>query len=62
MIPILTRLTISTTQDQVRIDRPFETHNGFALAHARDDQGNVARITPVTAPQRRSRPSTRIRR
>jgi hypothetical protein len=44
VIPILTRLTIGTTPHQVRIDRPFETHNGFALAHDRDEAGNVARI------------------
>ncbi len=44
VIPILTRLTIHTTDQQVRVDRPFETHNGFALAHDRNADGAVTRI------------------
>ena len=44
VIPILTRLTIHTTDQQVRVDRPFETHNGFSLAHDRDANGAVSRI------------------
>lgn len=44
VIPILTRLTIHTTDQQVRIDRPFETHNGFALATERTPTGDVHKI------------------
>jgi hypothetical protein len=44
VIPILTRLTMHTTDQQVRVDRPFETTNGFALAHDRDADGAVNRI------------------
>ena len=38
IIPILTRLTIHTVDQSVRIDRPFEAFTGFALAH--DKQGD----------------------
>lgn len=44
VIPILTRLTIHTVDQQVRIDRPFETYNGFALATDRDASGGVNKI------------------
>lgn len=35
IIPILTRLTIDTVDAPIRVDRPVETRNGFALAHDR---------------------------
>jgi hypothetical protein len=44
VIPILTRLTIHTTDAQVRIDRAFETNNGFALATDRNANGDVNKI------------------
>lgn len=44
IIPILTRLTIQTAETSIRVDRPVETRNGFALAHARDERGDVARL------------------
>ena len=37
VIPILTRMTITTTDQAIRPDRPFESHAGFLLAH--DKQG-----------------------
>jgi acyl-CoA thioesterase FadM len=33
ILPILTRLTIDTGDSSIRVDRPVETRNGFALAH-----------------------------
>jgi acyl-CoA thioesterase FadM len=33
ILPILTRLTIHTGDSSIRVDRPVETRNGFALAH-----------------------------
>jgi acyl-CoA thioesterase FadM len=39
IIPILTRFTISTGDTSIRVDRPVETRNGFALAH--DLEGGV---------------------
>jgi len=36
IIPILTRLTIHTTANQVRVDRPFECSNGYELARGSD--------------------------
>lgn len=44
VVPILTRMTIATLDQQVRIDRPFETTNGFVLAHDRDAAGAVTRL------------------
>ncbi|MDQ3299297.1 MAG: hypothetical protein M3619_22200 [Myxococcota bacterium] len=39
VMPILTRLTLSTLDQPIRVDRPIETHAGFELAHARDGDG-----------------------
>ncbi len=36
VMPILTRLTLSTLDQPIRVDRPIETHAGFELAHARE--------------------------
>ena len=33
IIPILTRLTINSLEQQIRVDRKIESHTGFALAH-----------------------------
>jgi len=33
IIPILTRLTIRSLEQQIRVDRPIESHTGFELAH-----------------------------
>lgn len=44
VIPILTRLTIGTTEQHVRVDRPIESRAGFELAHDVDDAGAVARL------------------
>jgi hypothetical protein len=44
VVPILTRMTIRTIDQQVRVDRPFETTTGFVLAHDRGDDGAVNRL------------------
>jgi hypothetical protein len=44
IIPILTRLTIHSIDTSIRVDRPVETRNGFALAHDRDAAGDVSRL------------------
>jgi hypothetical protein len=44
ILPILTRLTIHTTDQAIRVDRPVETRNGFALAHDRDAAGEITRL------------------
>jgi hypothetical protein len=33
IVPVLTRLTVHTGAASIRVDRPVETRNGFALAH-----------------------------
>lgn len=43
IIPILTRLTISTTDARIRVDRPVRTTAGLELAHAAHDN-TVSRI------------------
>ena len=43
IIPILTRLTIRTGDTSIRVDRPVETRNGFALAHDLDGE-TVSRL------------------
>ena len=43
IIPILTRLTINSLEQQIRVDRPIESRTGFALAHDTQD-GEVARL------------------
>ena len=40
IIPILTRLTINSLEQRIRVDRPIESRTGFALAH--DLQGDEA--------------------
>jgi hypothetical protein len=43
IVPILTRLTINSLEQPIRVDRPIESRTGFALAH--DLQGtDVSRL------------------
>lgn len=44
VIPILTRMTLLSHEQPVRIDRPIQVHAGFVLAHDRDDRGEVSRL------------------
>ncbi|MBL0216672.1 MAG: hypothetical protein IPQ07_22660 [Myxococcales bacterium] len=43
VIPILTRMTMVSYDQPVRIDRPIETRSGFVLAHDLE-QGEVSRL------------------
>ena len=44
IVPRLTRMTLSTTPQHIRLDRPIEARGGFELAHERDAAGAVSRI------------------
>lgn len=44
ILPILTRLTIASLDQHVRVDRPIEADTGFQLAHDRDATGEVTRL------------------
>ena len=44
VIPILTRMTLYSHEQPVRIDRPIEVRAGFVLAHDKDDKGEVSRL------------------
>lgn len=44
VIPILTRMTLSTLDQPVRIDRPIDVRAGFVLAHDKDENGDVSRL------------------
>jgi len=44
IIPILTRLTINSLEQRIRVDRPIESRTGFSLAHDVDASGEVARL------------------
>jgi catechol 2,3-dioxygenase-like lactoylglutathione lyase family enzyme len=43
VIPILTRLTIESYDQPIRLDRPIDIRAGFELAHAKE-RGEVARL------------------
>ncbi len=43
VIPILTRLTLASLEQPIRIDRPIEVRSGFVLAHDTDG-GAVSRL------------------
>src|SRR3954468_2667621 len=43
-IPILTRITLLSRDQPVRIDRPIESRAGFVLAHDVGDDGEVIRL------------------
>lgn len=43
VIPILTRLTLHSFEQPIRIDRPIEARSGFLLAHD-TEAGNVSRL------------------
>jgi hypothetical protein len=44
IIPILTRLTLATHEQPIRVDRPIETRAGFELARDEDPSGAVSRL------------------
>jgi len=44
IIPILTRLTITSTDQHIRVDRMIEASTGFVLAHDRDAADAVTRL------------------
>lgn len=44
VLALLTRLTVSSLDQPIRVDRRFESTVGFELAHARDERGEVARL------------------
>lgn len=44
VIPILTRLTLTSFDNPIRVDRPYESRAGFQLAHDRDATGEVSRL------------------
>ena len=44
IIPILTRLTINSLEQQIRVDRQIESRTGFQLAHDLADSGEVSRL------------------
>src|SRR5260221_14268645 len=44
ILPILTRHTLTSTGQAIRIDRQIECRAGFELAHDRDANGDVSRL------------------
>jgi hypothetical protein len=44
VIPIMTRLTLITTDQPIHVNRPVEAKAGFELAHDRDPAGEVSRL------------------
>jgi hypothetical protein len=44
VIPILTRLTLASHEQPIRVDRPIETRAGFELARDEDPAGAVTRL------------------
>jgi len=44
VVPILTRITLVSFDQPVRIDRPIEVRAGFVLAHDKDPAGEVTRL------------------
>jgi len=44
LVALLTRLTVTSLDEPVRINRPFEVASGFQLAHDRDAAGAVSRL------------------
>lgn len=43
ILPILTRLTITSNEQPIRVDQPLEARSGFQLAHAKDN-GEIKRL------------------
>ncbi len=41
ILPIMTRLTLTSLEAPIRVDRPIESHAGFLLAHDRDAAGEA---------------------
>lgn len=44
LISLLTRLTVASIDQPVRVNRPFEVRGGFQLAHDRDAGGAVSKL------------------
>lgn len=44
VLPLLTRLTVTSLDQPIRVHRPVESSVGFELAHDRDPAGSVARL------------------
>ncbi|HMG55195.1 MAG TPA: hypothetical protein VK601_16980 [Kofleriaceae bacterium] len=44
LVSLLTRLTVASLEQPVRVNRPFEAVVGFQLAHDRDAAGEVSRL------------------
>lgn len=44
LVSLLTRLTVTSLDQPVRVNRPFEVAGGFQLAHDRDAAGEVSKI------------------
>src|SRR5829696_6578904 len=39
VLPLMTRLTLESLEEAIRVDRPVESHAGFLLAHDREGAG-----------------------
>jgi hypothetical protein len=44
VIPILTRLVLTSVEQPIHVNRPVDVRAGFELAHDRDGEGNVSRL------------------
>jgi len=44
VVPLMTRLTVSSVDQAIRVQRPVETVSGFELAHDRDAAGAVSKL------------------
>jgi len=44
VVPLMTRLTVSSVDQAIRVQRPVETFAGFELAHDRDAAGEVSKL------------------
>jgi len=44
VVPLMTRLTVSSVDQAIRVQRPIETVAGFELAHDRGPAGEVSRL------------------
>jgi hypothetical protein len=44
VVPLLTRMTLASTEAAIRVDQASEARAGFELAYSRDDAGDVARL------------------
>jgi hypothetical protein len=44
VVPVLTRMVMSSLPQPIHVNRPIETHAGFELAHGVDDTGAVNKL------------------